>query len=84
MCYITVERCAIREETTLADVIVEAFETSEAKPNDWIFFTDLTFRFVLHTFSIREAMKRWDPYDTLRLLSEPVEELRTRDGVRFP
>jgi hypothetical protein len=40
---IMIPRCPSREETALTNIIIETFQTSEAKTNDRIFFTDLTF-----------------------------------------
>ena len=40
---VMVTRCSSREETVLADIIIETFQTSEAQTNNRIFFTDLTF-----------------------------------------
>ena len=40
---VMVARRSTRKETALADVVVEAFQTSEAKTSDRVFLADLAF-----------------------------------------
>ena len=40
---VMVTRCPSREETTLTDIVIETFQTSEAQSNDGVFLADLTF-----------------------------------------
>ena len=65
---VMVTRCSSREETVLADVVIEALEASEAQTNDGIFFTDLAFGLVLHALSAGQTMEGRNPDHTLWLL----------------